>query len=127
MITDAERSWRRGVLLTEMRDDLVPALLSGPGFERHQIVVRRRHVEIVLPHAEAARRDVRAAARLPEVVPELAAVAGVDGPGVVGCRQIQRAVDHEGRRFDRRRRPDWEFTGAFAADDQSTPAAPPAA
>ena len=89
---------------SKSRDRLVPAFLAGLRVERHEVVVRRLHVEVVVPDAEAAVGDVRAAARLPVVVPELAAVARVDRPGVVGRRDVQRAIHHQRRALDVRRR-----------------------
>ena len=69
--------------------------LPGLRFERYQVVVRRDHVDGVVPHADAAVGDRRAAARAPEVVPQLPAVARVERPRVVGRRHVKRAVHHE--------------------------------
>ena len=67
-------------------------------------------------------RDVGAALGLPEVVPELAAVARVDRPGVVRRGDVERAVHRQHRRLDRDRGADREVAGAFAADDESAAA-----
>ena len=83
VIADDNRRERREILLLEIGDFDVPALLAGARIERDQIVVGRLEVEVVVPHADAAAADMRAAARFPEVVPDLMAVARVDGPRVV--------------------------------------------
>ena len=83
VIADDNRRERREILLLEIGDFDVPALLAGARIERDQIVVGRLEVEVVVPHADAAAADVRTAARFPEVVPDLMAVARVDGPRVV--------------------------------------------
>src|SRR5207245_1126801 len=85
-----------------------------------QVIVGRLHVEVVVPHGEAAIADVRAAARLPEVVPELAAVAGVDRPGIVGHGEVEGAVDLEHGGFDGAAA-GREIAGAFAAGDDGRP------
>ena len=66
--------------------------------ERDEVVVGRLEVQVVVPHRHAAAADVRAALRLPEVVPELAAVARVDRPDVVGRGDVEHAVDLQDRR-----------------------------
>src|SRR5689334_22313547 len=79
----------------------MPALLTGFGVKRDEIIVRRLHEQIVVPHAEAAIPDVRTTFGLPEVMPEFVAVAGVYCPGVVGHCEVERAIYFEHRRFDR--------------------------
>ena len=91
--------------------------------ERDQVVVGRDEEQVVAPHADAAVADVRAALRLPEVVPDLAAVVGVERPDVVGRRDVEHAVDLQNRPLDLRRAA--ATSVAFAADDhrRSRPAA----
>ena len=105
------------ILEAEIGDVLVPALLARPGVERHQVVVGRLHVEIVVPHPEAAIGDVRAAPGLPVVMPHLAPVARVHRPGVVRHREVERAVDDEHRALDGATAAGDEVASAFAADD----------
>src|SRR5206468_6555276 len=93
---------------------------------RDEIVVRRFHVEVVVPHAEAAISDVRAASRLPEVVPELVAVARIDCPGIVRRRDVEDAVHLEDRALDVRAGAGAELARAFAADDGRRSTAPAA-
>ena len=100
---------------------------AGLRVERHEVVVGRRHVEIAVPHAEAAIGDVRAAPGLPVVVPQLAAVARVDRPRVVGRRHVERAVDHQRRALDAGAAAGGEIAGALAADDHVAAAAAAAA
>ena len=98
----------------------MPALLPRRRIEGHEVVVRRQEIDPVAVHADAAVADVDAAARLPEVVPDFAPGPRVDGPDVIGRRKVQRAVDHQRRRFDGR----WteavgggrRNVGAFPAD-----------
>ena len=79
----------------------MPALLAGLGFERNQIIVGRLHEEVVVPHPDAAIADVGAALGFPEVVPQLAAVARIHGPGVVRHREVENSVHLEYGGFDR--------------------------
>ncbi len=101
MIADHDRRGRREVALREIGDRLVPALLARLRFERHQVIVRRLHVQIVVPHAQPAIADVRAALRLPEVMPEFAPVARIYRPRVIGHREVQRAVHFQHGGLDR--------------------------
>ena len=123
VVAGDDRRHRREVLLVERGDFLVPALLAGFRFEGDEVVVRRLHVEVVLPHPEAAIRDVGAASRFPEVVPELAAVAGVERPGVVRSGHVERVVDEQRRAFDRSVGRNRKVSLAFAADDHAAAAA----
>ena len=119
----ADRHRRRGheVLLAERRRFLVPALLAGPRVERHEVVVGRDEVEIVAPHRDAAVADVRAALRLPEVVPDLAAVVRVERPDVVGRRHVEDAVHRQHGALDLRRAADGDAAVAFAAGERLRP------
>ena len=116
VIADHDRRRRGEILLGEAGDFLVPALLPRSRIERHQIVVRRFHVETVAPHAEPAVADVRAALRLPEVVPQLVAVVRIERPGVVRRRHVEHAVHRQDRALDRHRAADDDVARAFAAD-----------
>src|SRR5204863_6588726 len=93
--TDHDGGHGGEVLLVEIGDGNMPALLAGARVEGDEIVVGRLHEEPVAVHAEAAVADVGAAPGLPEVMPEDVAVAGVDRPGVIGSGEIERAVDLE--------------------------------
>jgi hypothetical protein len=53
-----------------------------------------------MPHAQAAVADVGAAAGLPDVVPKLAAGAGIDGPSVLGRRDVEHPFHLENRAFE---------------------------
>ena len=112
MIVDNDRRHRRKVLLIEVRDLHVPAFHAGPGIERHQVIIGRFEIEIVVPDADAAIGDVRGAARLPVVVPDLVSVAGIEHPDVVGRRDIQMVIDHENAAFDRHSTAGAEFSGS---------------
>ena len=90
VIADDDRRHRREVLLLEVGDLDVPAFLAGSRVERDQVVVGRFEEQVVVPDRRAAIADVRAAARPPEVVPELAAVARVERPDVVGRSDVER-------------------------------------
>lgn len=80
------------ILLVEIRNDFVPTLLAGFSVERHQVIVRGFEVEPILVHTHATIADVRSPLGLPEVVPEDGAIAGVDGPRVVGYRDVEDPV-----------------------------------
>ena len=94
------------------------------GIERDEVIVGRFHEQPVAAHAEAAIADVGAALGLPEVVPELAAVARVHRPGVVGRGEVENAVDRENGRADVRTAAAARIRCAFAADDRRGAAAP---
>ncbi len=117
MIVHHDGRHRREVLLREVGVDLVPAFLARLRVERHEEVVRRHEVEVVLPDAHAAVGDRRAALRAPEVVPELAAVARVERPRVVGRGHVERAVDHQRRALDVGRDGGQAFGTRTAHDD----------
>src|SRR5207248_6544481 len=61
VIADDNRRERREILLLEIGDFDVPALLAGPRIERDQIVVGRLAVAAVLPHPPASPAPARAA------------------------------------------------------------------
>ena len=112
---------RRKILQAEVGNDLVPALLAGLGLERDQIVVGRLHVEIVVPHPEAAIADVRSASRLPVVVPPFVPIARIERPGIVGGRDVDRAVHDERGSLDRVPAAADELAGSLAADNHGPP------
>ena len=139
VIPDHHRRRRREILLREARDLLVPPLAARARVERHEVVVGRLHVEIGVPEGEPAVADVRAALRLPEVVPDLVAVLRVDRPRVIGRRDVQHAVHGENRPLHAQRVGDDDVARALAADRErrrrgaaspcacASAAAPPAA
>ena len=59
------------------------------------MTVRGFEVQPVLVNTDAAIPDMDAALRFPTVVPELAAGARIDGPDMIGHREIKNAVDFE--------------------------------
>src|SRR5215472_2924172 len=65
VVADDHGGHRREVLLIEIRDFLVPALLARGGIEAYQVIVRSFEIEPVAPHADAAASDMRAASGLP--------------------------------------------------------------
>ena len=127
VVADDHRRHGREVLLVEIGDFDVPALLAGPRIERDQVVVRRLEVEIVVPHPHAAAADVGASLRLPVVVPELAAVARVDRPRIVRRRDVEHAADLQDRSLDVGVAASRELAAAFTADDHRRRAAEPTA
>ena len=98
---DDDGRGRAEVLLPDVGNLLVPALLAGGRVERDEVAVRRFEKERVAVHADAAVADMDAAASTPEVMPDGPAGARIDGVCVVGGREIQHAVDHQRRRLDR--------------------------
>ena len=117
MVVDDDGRHRREVLLVEVGNLDVPAFLAGPRVERDEVVVGRLEEEIVAPDGGAAVADVRAALRLPVVAPQLASVAGVHRPDVVGRGHIEDAVHLQDGALDLGVAPARELSGAFAADD----------
>src|SRR5205807_3203631 len=82
MIADHYWCRRREVLLVEVRDLSVPALLARLRVERNEIVVRRLEEQPVAVHRHATIADVRAPARLPPVVPENVPVQRLHRPRI---------------------------------------------
>ena len=82
----------------EIGDLDVPAFLAGFRVERDEVVVRRLEEQVVVPDRRAAIADVRRAARLPEVVPDFAAVERVERPHVVRGGDVQNRRPPAGRR-----------------------------
>ncbi len=117
VIADDHRRRRGEILLVEARDFDVPALLARPGVERHEVIVGRLEIEVVVPHAGTAVADVRPAARLPVVPPQLVSVDAIERPDVVRCRHVEHTADLEDRPLDAGRAPGRELVAAFAADD----------
>ena len=107
-------------LLIEIGDLDVPAFLSGLRVERDQIVVRSLEEQIVLPDPDAAVADMCRTPRLPEVVPDFAAVERVERPHIVGGRHIQSAAHLQNGAFDGAA---GEFPRAHAADNRRRNAA----
>ena len=115
VIADDDGRRRREILLIEIGDLDVPALFAGFRVERHEVIVGRLEEQIVAPDAGAAIADMRGAARLPEVVPDLPAVERVERPHVVGRGDIQDAVHLQDGAFDGAA---GELARADAADDR---------
>ena len=99
----ADDDWRgrAEVLLSDVCDLFVPALLAGLSVERDEIAVWRFEEEIVAVQADAAVADVDAAAGSPEVMPDRPARACIDRIRVIRGGEIQHAVHHQRRRLDR--------------------------
>ena len=95
---------------------------AGPRVERDEIVVGGFEVQRVEPQRRAAVADMRAAARLPVVLPEDMAVVRVERPDIVWCGDVQHVVHHQDRSLDVRRAAGVELAGALAADDHVGPA-----
>src|SRR5579871_3482984 len=95
----------------------MPALLAGFGVKRDQIVIRSLHIQPVPVNPDAAVADVRRATSLPEVMPDLTAVASIHGPRVVGRGHIEDAVDLQDRALDVGPAARCQFARAFTADD----------
>src|SRR2546421_6571824 len=121
MIADHYWCRRREVLLVEVRDLSVPALLARLRVERNEIVVRRLEEQPVAVHRHATIADVRAPARLPPVVPENMPVQRVHRPRIVGRRDVEDAVhlqnrSRQTRRSARRSRHGHRLLGYTAGD-----------
>ena len=95
MIADDHRRVRREVLLIERCDLVLPDFLARLRIQAHDPVVMELEVNIVVPHAQAARLQARAATRLPVVVPQQRAIARVDRVHIVRTRGVNDAVDEQ--------------------------------
>src|SRR5437870_8531423 len=95
MVANDNGGHRREVLLVEAENFFVPALLAGTSVKRYEVIVGRDEVQIVAPHPDTAIADVCAPSRLPEVMPQLVPVASIERPCVVGCGDVECAVDLE--------------------------------
>ena len=100
VIANDDGRGRGKIFLLHVGNFNVPALGAVLGVERNKVIVGRFEVEPASVHAEAAASDVNAAVRFPLVMPELAPGARIHGPGVVGEREIEDAVDFQRRGFD---------------------------
>src|SRR5947207_11487916 len=78
----------------------MPAFLACLGVERYQVVVGSLEEQIVVPDSHATIAGVRTAASPPEVMPELAAVARIDGPHMVCGSDVKGIVDIHDRALD---------------------------
>jgi len=99
------RSHRGEIKLIEIADGLRPFELSVCFIDREQMAIAGLHINEVAEHGEAFVAVVAAAARRPDIVPQLATRARVDGPGVVFRAEVNRAVLHERRAADVAARP----------------------
>src|ERR1039457_6402624 len=100
MIPDYDRGRCGEISLSEIGNRFVPAFLAGLGIERDEIIVRRLHEQVAVPHSEAAIADMSAALGVPEVVPQFAAVASIHGPGIVGHGEVENPIHLERGGFD---------------------------
>ena len=94
-VLDDHRSHGAVVELVEVAVLFPPTL--GPVLEvqRNDLAVGRQEEKPVAGNAYSAVADVPAAFRFEGLVPDLLAIAGVDGPHVIGHCEIQGAIDHE--------------------------------
>src|SRR3954471_11465267 len=122
MIVDNDRRHGGEVLLIEIRDLHMPAFHAGSGIERNEVIIGRFKIEIVVPDSNAAIGDVRGAARLPVVMPDLVSIAGIEHPYIVGRCDVQMVVDHENAAFDRHSTTGAEFSSSHAANNEIGPA-----
>ena len=117
VVVDDDRRHRREVLLIEVGDLDVPAFLARARIERDEVIVRRFEEQIVPPDGGAAVADVRPALGLPVVAPQLASVARVERPDVVGRGDVEDTVDLQDCALHLGVVSAGELPGAFTADD----------
>ena len=120
VVVDDDRRHRREVLLIEVGDLDVPAFLACASIERDEVIVRRFEEQVVPPDGGAAVADVRPALGLPVVAPQLASVARVEGPDVVGRCDVEDTVDLQDRALHLGGGSGGELSGALTADDDGS-------
>src|SRR5437773_11032768 len=96
----------------------MPALRAVASVERNQVIVGGDKEEIGSPYPHTAISDVSAPSRLPEVMPQLVAVASIECPCVVGCRDVQDAVDLKYSAVYVRGARGHDVARTFSTDDQ---------
>ena len=100
MVADEERRVRGPVPLLRVGDHHVPLHRAVARVEGDQVGVWRGEEHQVPGHRGAAVADVEAVVRRIGVAPDLAPVARVDRPQVVGGGDVDHAVGHDRRGFD---------------------------
>src|SRR5438094_9902991 len=96
----------------------MPALRAVASVERNQVIVGGDKEEIGSPYPHTAISDVSAPSRLPEVMPQLVAVSSIERPCVVGCRDVQDAVDLKYSAFYLRGARGHDVARTFTTDEQ---------
>ena len=95
MVADNNRRHGGEILQIERSNLLLPYLLAGFGIQTNQEIVGRFKEHTIMPDPNAAIANMRAAPRLPDVMPQLMSVARIERPGVVGGSDVERSVDHK--------------------------------
>jgi hypothetical protein len=94
---------RGPVALAYVRNHLVPAHRSVLRIQRNDVRVGRHEVKPALVHCHAAVANVISLRRQAVIMPDNMSRARINGPDVVGHREVQNAVNQQGHRFDLRR------------------------
>ena len=100
MIANHEGRVRRPEPARRVRDLDVPELLAREAIEREQVRVGCREEHGAAVHGDAAVADVERIVRRVLVAPDLPSRARVDGPEIVGRREVHDAVDENRRGLD---------------------------
>ena len=101
MIADDQRSVGGPVALARIGDEDVPFDFAVFGAQRDQVAVGRGEIHGVLIDRRAAVPDVKCVVLGVLVMPEFLAGARIDGPEVIGRRDVDDAVRHNGRSLER--------------------------
>src|SRR3569833_714334 len=100
MVADDQRRYGGVIKVGEIADGFMPALRTVFDIEGHHVAIGCFEEEPIAGNGNAAIADLIAAGGGPLVVPELAAGAGVDGPGVIGHKEEEDAIDHQRGGFE---------------------------
>ena len=85
------------MILLDVGEDFVPALPAGFDVERNQMAVRRFEIQPVAIDAGAAIAQLKGRQSLPDIVPDLMAVARIDCVNGIRNHSIENTVDKQRR------------------------------
>ena len=96
MVADDQGRHGGPLALGRVGDHNIPQNLAGFRIQRKRVGVRRHVVDPVFQDGHAALPDVKCAVRRSGVPPQLVAGTRVDGPDVIGHREVQNAIHQIG-------------------------------
>ena len=100
VVANDDRRRRAVVEQLEIADRRAPPLAAVLHIQRHQVAVRRLEEHPLTENGNTAVGEMIAAGARPDIVPTLAPCTGIDRPYVIGHREVEDAVDLQGRALD---------------------------